>query len=158
MSAHAIFDRAPLGSLIRYSDGTSQPPERHSKKLANWRRRNSGGRLIRKQDARSVGSMTLPATITLHKGDFGQGGIVVLTVHETISVDNDLTFTVIEQPAIGAVRILSGPEDDAELLHLAPGMADAETWLQEHRYPDAVLDEVTADHVAADVVEGRAAA
>ena len=32
------------------------------------------------------------------------------------------------------------------------------TWLQSHGYPNAVLDEVTADAVAADVVEGRTAA
>ena len=50
------------------------------------------------------------------------------------------------------------PGEDAELVYLAGSRADAETWLQSHRYPNAFLEEVTADAVAADVAEGRTAA
>ena len=35
MSAQSIYDTAPLGSLIRYSDGTKEPPARHTRKLAD---------------------------------------------------------------------------------------------------------------------------
>ncbi|MGF7163552.1 hypothetical protein FHS85_005222 [Rhodoligotrophos appendicifer] len=47
MSAHIVHDTAPLGSLIRYTDGTPKPPARFSKKLAAWERRNGVGRLVK---------------------------------------------------------------------------------------------------------------
>ena len=158
MSAQLIYDLVPLGSIVRYSDGTPRPPERFRKKLASWENRNNGGRLIRKQAERRVGDTVLPASITLHEGNYGGGGVVVLTVHRSFSVSTDLKFVVTERPMIGSVRVLDRPGEDAELLHLAESHAHAESWLNTHRYPNAVLDEVTADAVAADLVEGRAAA
>lgn len=49
MSAHTVYENAPLGSLIRYSDGTPRPPARFKKKLAAWENRNGAGRLVRKE-------------------------------------------------------------------------------------------------------------
>ena len=158
MSAQSIYDLVPLGAIVRFSDGTPRPPERHRKKLAAWEHRNSGGRLIRKQPERRVGNTVIPASITLHAGDYGGGGVVVLRVHRTFPVDSDLTFVVTERPKVGAVRVLDRPGDDAELVYLATSRADAESWLQRHGYPDAVLDEVTVDALAAGVMERRTAA
>ncbi|MGX9948491.1 hypothetical protein ACTG4Q_39055 (plasmid) [Bradyrhizobium denitrificans] len=158
MSAQLIYDLAPLGAIIRFSDGTPHSPDRHRKKLAAWGHRNSGGRLIRKQAERRAGNTVIGATITLHAGDYGGGGVVVLRVHRTFSVDSDLRFVVTERPRVGAVRVLSRPGEDAELVYLASSRADAETWLKSHGYPDAVLDEVTADAQAVNVMEGRTAA
>jgi len=157
MSAQSIYDLAPLGAIIRFSDGTPRPPERHRKKLAAWENRNSSGRLIRKQAERRVGNTVIGASITLHAGDYGGGGVVVLRVHRTFSVDSDLTYVVTECPKAGTVRVLDRPGEDAELVYLASHRADAECWLQSHGYPRAVLDEVTAAAVAADVVEGTIA-
>lgn len=158
MSAQLIFDLVPLGSIVTYSDGSPRPPERHRKKLADWENRNSGGRLIRKQAQARVGNTTLPASITLHKGDYGSQGTIVLRVHQTFSVNSDLKFVVKERPAIGSFLVLDRPGEAAELVYLASHRADAEEWLSRHGYPNAVLREVTADAVAADTVEGRAAA
>jgi hypothetical protein len=58
MSAHNVYDKAPLGSLIRYSDGTPKPRARFNKssprgKIATvsrgWSRKNRStiGRPIR---------------------------------------------------------------------------------------------------------------
>ena len=33
MTAQPIFDLAPIGSIVAWSDGTPRPPERHKKKL-----------------------------------------------------------------------------------------------------------------------------
>ncbi|RWK66825.1 hypothetical protein [Mesorhizobium sp.] len=156
MSAHRIF-LAPIGSLIAWSDDTSRPPERHRKKLSQWQTSNSRGRLIRKQGERAVGSISLPASFTLHEADYGSAGVIAIRVHRTFSLDCRLRFTVLERPAIGAVRVFDRPGEDAELVYLASDCADAEEWLTRHGYPNAVLDEVTADEIAADVVEGRAA-
>ena len=99
MSAQLIYDHAPLGAIIRYSDGMPRPPERHRRKLQAWENRNNTGRLVKKMPGRRTG----------------------------------------------------------ELVHVAESRPAAEDWLSRHGYPDAVLHEVTADEVAADHVEGRAA-
>ena len=157
MSAHTIFDNAPIGSIVAWSDGTPRPPERHSKKLAAWENSNSQGRLIRKQGGRDAGKLGSSGSFTLHEADFGAGGVVTIRVHRTFSLDSILHFSVVERPAIGSVRVFDRPGEDAELVHLASHLPAAEEWLSRHGYPRAVLQEVTADEVGAAVVEGRAA-
>jgi hypothetical protein len=124
MSAQHIYDHAPLGSLVRYSDGTAKPPARFSKKLAAWQKRNCVARLVRKEPRRDRPTYT--ASITLHEGDVASGGVVLVTVLRTHSVDSDLRFEVIERPAIGAVRILREHGDNTEQLHLAENRDAAE--------------------------------
>ncbi len=158
MSAQLIYDLVPLGSIVTYSDGSPRPPERHRKKLAAWESNNSGGRLIRKRAETRIGNTTLLASITLHKGDYGSQGTIVLRVHQTFLVNSDLKFVVKSRPVIGSVLVLDRVGDDAELVYVACHRADAEEWLTRHGYPNAVLKEVTADDVTADTVEGRVAA
>ena len=52
MSATTIIDTAPLGALIRYTDGSPKPPTRFTKKLAAWERSNGVGRLVKKEPPR----------------------------------------------------------------------------------------------------------
>ena len=158
MSAHTIFDNAPIGALIAWSDGTPQPPARFNKKLTAWCANNSRGRLIRKQGARGTGNISLSACFTLHEGDYGAAGVIAIRVHRTFSLDSRLSFTVVERPAIGSVRVFDRAGDDAELVYLATNEADAKQWLTRHGYPRAVLEAITADEVGADIVEGRTAA
>jgi hypothetical protein len=158
MSAVSIFENAPIGSVVAWSNGAPRPPERHRKNLSAWQNNNSQGRLIRKQGERGSGNVSLAACFTLHEADFGAGGVIAIRVHRTFSMDSRLQFTVVERPAPGSVRIFDRAGDDAELVHLAPHRAAAEEWLSRHGYPNAVLEEVTADEVAADIVEGRAVA
>ncbi|MFC5423170.1 hypothetical protein ACFPOB_26835 [Bosea eneae] len=157
MSAHAIFDNAPIGSIIAWSDGMPRPPERFTKKLAAWLTNNGKGRLIRKQPGRSMGNLSLSASFTLHEADLGAGGVVAIRVHRTFSLDSSLHFSVVERPTIGSVRVFDRPGEDAELVHLASHRPAAEEWLSRHGYPRAVLEEVTADEVGAAIIEGRAA-
>ncbi|AUX79312.1 hypothetical protein [Sinorhizobium fredii] len=158
MSASLIYDLAPIGAIVAWSDGTPRPPERFRQKLAAWKTRNSQGRLIRKQDRRGLGNISLAPDFTLHEGDFGGGGIIAIRVYRTFSLDSELAFKVVERPAPGTVRIFDRAGSSAELVHLASNRPAAEEWLLRHGYPDAVLEDVSADEVAADHVEGRAAA
>jgi hypothetical protein len=158
MSAHIIIDNASVGSTIAWSDGTPQPPARFNKKLAAWRTNNSTGRLVRKQGERGVGSIPQPACFTLHEADYGAGGVVAIRVHRSFSVESRLHFTIVEHPSVGSVRVFDRAGDDAELVYLATNEVDAKEWLMRHGYPRAVLEEVTADEVGADAVEGRAVA
>jgi hypothetical protein len=155
MSAHHVYDKAPLGSLIRYSDGTPTPPARFNKKLAAWQNRNGIARLVKKEPQRDRPTYTSPASITLYEGDIASGGLV--TVLRTHSVDSDLQFEIIERPAIGAVRILQDHAGAAELLHLAENRDAAERWLGQHHYSNVRLEDVTEDEIGAGVVEGRVA-
>lgn len=158
MSAHIIYDSAPLGSVIRYFDSTPKPPARFRKKLAAWESRNGVGRLVKKEPPRERPTYSSPAYFTLHEGDFGQAGIIVLSVRRTYSVESDLRFEIVERPVIGMVRVLQEFGDSHELLQLAKDREAAERWLASNQYSRAYLEEVTADEVGADVVEGRTAA
>lgn len=158
MSAHIIYDAAPLGSMIRYSDGAAKPPSRFTKKLAAWESRNGVGRLVKMEPPQARATYSSPACFTLHEGDFGQGGIIVVSVRRTYSVDSTLRFQIVERPRIGMVRVLQALGDSPELLHLAENREAAERWLANNRYSRAYLEEVSADEVGADVVEGRTAA
>lgn len=158
MSASLIFDIAPLGSLVSYSDDQPKPPARFTKKLAAWQRRNGIGRLVRKEPARERPTYSSPPCFTLHEGDFGERGIVLVTIMRTYGIDSDLAFRVIERPKVGQVRVVQDVGENVELLHLAENRAAAELWLAKTGYSRARLDEVTADEVGTDVVEGRAAA
>lgn len=158
MSARTIYDTAPIGALIAWSDGTPRPPERHRKKLAAWQTRNSKGRLIQKQRGRNVGRVTLPATFTLHEADFGAGGVVAIRVHRTFSMESALHFSVAERPQIGSVRVFDHAGEGAQLVHLAAHHQAAQEWLSRHGYPRAVLEKVTEGEVGAEVVDGRTAA
>ena len=158
MSAHNIYDIAPIGALIRYTDHKPKPPARFTKKLAAWQSRNGGGRLVRKQPPRDRATYIAPASITLHEGNFESGSVILVTVIRTHSVDSDLSFEIAERPKIGMVRVLNRIGDDEELLYLADNREAAELWLAKAGYHHARLEEITADEVGADVVEGRAAA
>lgn len=158
MSAHIVYDSAPLGSVIRYFDGTPKPPARFTRKVADWERRNGTGRLVKKEPPRSRATYSSPACFTLHEGDFCQGGIIVVSVRRTWSVESDLHFEIVQRPSVGMIRVLQDIGDSPELLHLARDRGAAERWLASNRYSRAYLEEVSADEVGADVIEGRTAA
>lgn len=158
MSASLIYDLALIGSIVAWSDGTPRPPERFKKKLATWKTRNSSGRLIRKEGPRQSGNCTSSGYFTLHEADFGSQNTIVMRIHQSFGLDSDLTFKVLGRPVLGSVRVFDRAGSNADLVHLAENREAAAGWLQEHGYPNAVLEEVTADEVAAAHVEGRAAA
>jgi hypothetical protein len=145
MSAQHIFDNTPLGSIIRYSDDSPKPPARFTKKLEHWERSNGSGRLIRKSPGRDVGNYPFPASITMHEGDIGGGGIVLIVLHRSFSVDTRLQFEVVETPALGSVRVLGQYSSGTELLHLAASHEAAASWLKQHPHSNAVLEEVMAE-------------
>lgn len=158
MSAHTIFEHAPLGAIVAWSDATPRPPERHRRKLDAWKTNNSQGRLIRKEGADDIGTLDPHATFTLHEADYGAGGVIAIRVHRTFSLGSSLRFSMVERPAVGSVRVFDRSGNHAELVHLASHRDAAEHWLSKHGYPNAVLEEVSADEAASDAVEGRAAA
>lgn len=160
VGANALSDlirTAPLGALLRYSDGQPRPPARFNKKLAAWERSNGVGRLIKKTPAVVRPSYSLPEGFTLHHGDFASGGVILVVVTMTYHVTSALHFEVIEAPAPGMVRVLTQWEGVDELRYLAPDMATAQSWFASHRYSNARFEVVRDDANAILPELGRAA-
>src|SRR3546814_3476263 len=127
-----LIRAAPLVALLRYADSQPRPPARFNKKLAAWERTNGVGRLIKKTPADVRPTYSIPEGFTLHHGDFGSGGVIVMVVTMTWHVTSPLYFEVIEAPAPGMVRVLTQWEGVDELRHLAPDMATAQSRSEEH--------------------------
>lgn len=134
LSAQQIYATAPLGSLLRFSSGEPRPSERFTRKLRAWKNDNGTGRLVERH-GEYLGKMTRHApTFTLHLGDFGAEGTIVLSVRQTFSTEGAKQFEILETPKPGMVRVLTSFDDRDELRHLAPDMASAERWMAMNRY------------------------
>lgn len=145
MSATNIIKTAPLGALIRYSDGSPKPPARFTKKLATWERSNGLGRLVKKEPPRPYPTWTAPASFTLHEGNFSSDGVILVTIMRSHSADSALAFEVIEVPQPGQVKVLLDFGGTTELLHLAANITAAELWVAREGYRNARLEIVEAD-------------
>jgi hypothetical protein len=139
MSASTIIDTAPLGALVRYTDGAPKPPARFTKKLAAWERANGVGRLVKKEQPRSYSTWTAPASFTLHEGNFSSDGVILVTIMRSHSADSQLIFEVAENPKPGQVRVLLDFGGNSELLHLAANAEAAELWIAKEGYRNARL-------------------
>ena len=135
-SAQAIFDSAPLGAVVRFSTGESRPPAHHKRKLRDWEDKNAKGRLTQ----RSPGSERYPASFTLHIGDWGGNGIIVLSVSRTFQVTSASDFEVEQVPSPGQALVVTEFAGRVELQHIAVDRDAAERWLTEHRYHNARIE------------------
>lgn len=142
VSAAEIVATAPLGAIIRYTDLTPEPPQRFKNKHSLWKRTNGNGRLV----SIDTGCDGHPGRLTLHTGDYGANGVVVLTVRQTFLLDTALRFEIAELPAPGSFAVLTKFGDNPELRHLAASQADAEAWLHSNPYTDAYLEPIAATH------------
>ena len=145
MSATTIIDTAPLGALIRYTDGSPKPPARFTKKLAAWERSNGVGRLVKKEPPRPYPTWTATASFTLHEGNFSSEGVILVTIMRSHSADSRLNFEVVERPKAGQVRVLLDFGGTMELLHLAESVGAAELWIAKEGYRNARQEIVSDD-------------
>lgn len=157
MSASSIIETAPLGALIRYTDGSPKPPSRFTKKLAAWERSNGVGRLVKKEQPRAYPTWTAPASFTLHEGNFSSDGVILVTIMRSHSADSRLIFEVAEEPKPGQVRVLLDFGGNTELLHLAESITAAELWIAREGYHNARF-EIVGEAVGAGAGEANIAA
>ena len=101
MFASDIYAGAPLGAVIRYSNGQPRPPERFRNKLAAWRGQNGEGHLISKSPGRLYGSYVAHDSFTLEDAEYASQGIVVLRTRSIHQVDSALRFEIVSTPAAG---------------------------------------------------------
>jgi hypothetical protein len=128
LSAQQLYDAGPLGALIRFSDGAVEPPPRHRRKHAAWRSGNGTGRLVRKVPQKQG----LPASFTLHVGDFGSDDVTVVKAYRVFAVTSPLAFTIVDKPRPGQVALLHDDLGMPTLVYLADTEADAQAWLAAH--------------------------
>src|SRR3989338_7658081 len=118
MSAITIIDTAPLGALIRYTDGSPKPPARFHRKVAAWEDAHGAGRPVRRAPPRVYPPGTPPASFTLHEGNFSSDGVILVTIMRSHSAESRLIFEVAEVPKAGQVRVLLDFGGNTELLPL----------------------------------------
>lgn len=140
MSAQSIYDTAPLGSLISYSNGKPRPPERFTRRLKAWTNDNGVGRLIERTVEEIRPTWRSPAGFCLHLGDYGSQGLIAIVVRRHYSVESTLHFEIVETPRPGMVRVLTNFGGREELRFLASDVRAAEEWLGRNRYSDARLE------------------
>jgi hypothetical protein len=128
LSAQQLYDAGPLGALVRFSDGAAEPPERHRRKHAAWRSSNRTGRLVRKVPQK----LALPASFTLHVGDFGSDDVTVVKAYRVFAVTSPLSFAILDNPRPGQVAVLHDDLGMPTLVHLADTEADAQARLAAH--------------------------
>lgn len=145
MSVQHIYDTAPLGALIHYSNGEAQPPERFTRKLKAWQRENGVGRLVKKEPGVTRERYSIPPSITLHEGDYGAAGCIAIVVNLIFHVGNRLEFMVADLPAPGNALVLSSYEGVDTLRHIAVDKDAAERWLVEHHWSNARIEVVGAE-------------
>jgi hypothetical protein len=154
LDGHGVYDAVPIGAMLRYFDGTPQPPARFNRKLRDWQSRNGTGRLVEKSPPTTLRHSTYPASFTILQGTYGSHGVTVMVVRSIYHVTTAQHFEVIEWPQPGMVRVLHRWNGRDELKYLAPDMAAAEAWMANNRYSNLVTEVVGAD-APADL--GRAA-
>jgi hypothetical protein len=131
-SARQAYDTAPLGSLIRFYDGTPEPPFRCRRERAAWSSTNGTGRLVRKTPA---SDLSLPA-FKLHVGDFG-GDLTVVQAFRSFTVSSELLFAILGRPRPGQAPVLQDEGGIPTVVHLARTVP---TWLKAHpRYKARVV-------------------
>jgi hypothetical protein len=145
MNAQELFDSAPLGSLVRFSNGHPRPPEHHRRKLRAWREENGEGRFVERTARRHVAAYQTAASFTLHLGNHGRDGTILLVVRRIYTVESQLDFRIAERPRPGMVRILTPIGDGVELRFLARDMAEAEAWMAVHHYSAMTCETVSED-------------
>ncbi len=144
VSAQIVYDFGPLGSIIRYSNGTARPPARFRKKLSVCESRNGTGRLVKKEPTRTRATYSSPARFTCMKAISSRGH------HRRLGPAHVVRR---KRPAFRGCRAsvdrhgprAAGHRRSPELLHLARGRQAAERWIANNPYSRAYLEEVSAD-------------
>ena len=96
--ASVIYDLVPIGSVIRFRDGTPRPPCDRAEDLKVWALFNGSGRLAMKEPPPHGSPLPHPVSITLRTSEFGAGSTVGLTILLAEPHNRELSFEVVELP------------------------------------------------------------
>lgn len=146
-SAQAIYDHAPLGARISYTDGSPRPPARFKNKLRSWERQNGTGFLSERRPGHRTDD---PALFTLRTDIYGSHETIIMIVNKIFDVSSTKEFAVIGEPSPGEVLCITVDRDGHdELAYVARTQADADRWLERNRYGTTRLETVPERHAIA---------
>jgi hypothetical protein len=74
----------------------------------------------------------LPASFTLHVGDFDTADVTVVKAYRVFAVTSPFSFAILDKPSPGQVALLHDDLGIATFFHLADTEADARAWLAAH--------------------------
>jgi len=128
MNAKELHALAPLGALVKFSDGTSRPPDRFNKKLRAWQHHNGQGYFIKADPGDPTKSYARPYfTLQTENGS-------VLVVNQVFELDSNKTFEV-TPPTPGTIIAGHTYRDVFEVRHVWPGgLREAQDWARAERY------------------------
>lgn len=119
MNAQELFELAPLGARVTFTDGTPRPPDRFNKKLRAWKDNNDAGYFMGVKPGDG-------------KHDWSKDGFVLRTLDDPVLIINrhfgtegNKTFEV-TPPAPGTIIATSKYNGEAE--HIWRDMNAARTW------------------------------
>lgn len=146
-SAQAIYDHAPLGARISYTDGLPRPPARFKRKLRAWEQQNGTGFLSERRPGYREGD---PALFTLRTDVYGSRETIIMIVNLIFNVSSTKEFAVIGEPSPGEILCITvDHEGNDELAYVARTQADADHWLERNRYGTTRLETVPERHAIA---------
>lgn len=146
-SAQAIYDHAPLGARVSYSNGEARPPERFKRKLRDWENHNGSGYLTTRQPGYRPGD---PAMFTLRHTAFGSRASMIMIINLRFRVDSDEVFAIVGEPLPGQILCITTSYAGVdELVHIAQTEAEAEAWLERNRFSRPRLEPVPGRSLAA---------
>lgn len=128
MTGAELLEANPLGSIVRYSDGTPQPPARHAKKLRAWQNGNGEGRLIhikRKTTSNDWDIDTLTLEVFTSK---------VIVARMTFPANGSQRFEIIAPPPAGSIIAYSEFQGTPEINHFWDSKTAARAWADSERY------------------------
>lgn len=145
MNFKDVFATAPLGAVIRFSDGTPRPPERFKRKLSDWQNRNDAGRLTERQASKGRGEYDRDS-FSLRTGDYvSDTGVTLMTVNRSFrDYPGDTTrFEIVAYPAAGRFAAVGHSEHtgDSWLGDFAT-MAEAEAKAERNRYSNPTIHRI----------------
>lgn len=140
-SAQSIFDTAPLGAVITYTDGTPRPPARFTNQVSKWSRNNGSGVLVAKlPNTRADGA----SVFALRAGSAYIDRDAVLVMNTGFDTNSDLHFAVDRAPTPGHILCLNGSDRDRQVLAIARTQGEADTWAERNRFSSITLETVSA--------------
>ncbi|HUZ92203.1 MAG TPA: hypothetical protein VMU78_09925 [Methylocella sp.] len=131
MHALEIIAQAPLGAIIKFSNGQPKPSARFTRKLAEWEHNNGIGQLTEKRQKHLVGIYHSIPQFTLQMGNYVSNSIELIQFYRVFSENGQFDFRIHAVPDQGSFLILRHNDriQSVELLHVSASRTDAEQWL-----------------------------
>lgn len=124
MNGIELFNLAPYGALVTFTDGTKRPPAAHVKKVSAWENRNGSGYFVEATPSDKYSGSRF--TLRVHTSDH-------FVANKIAMVDSPYNYEV-TPPAPGTILAYSTYSERLEIAHIWKDEAEARAWFARNRY------------------------